>query len=208
LGLVLASAVTASSSAWALDLDSAFSELEQAYPGADGGITMTGADVRVILERVVPDLEKYMQDIVNHIDSLDVKRGAGRMLVNVAFETPFALKIADRDKAKRGQIHAVKISRKAHFEISMRRQIIRIDRIKGVSIKIKLPVVPEGVWPRTLVLDADTEDLRISAHALAGSLRVVAKANVRERKFTGVDWASTIARNWALILGALIFIPH
>src|SRR5258708_3478225 len=87
LGIVLSSAFVAAPHARADELDVVYGALQAEFPGREpGGIVMSGTDVRVILARVVPDIGKYMQAIVNHLDSLDVKKGKGRMLVDVVFE--------------------------------------------------------------------------------------------------------------------------
>ncbi|MBI3558383.1 MAG: hypothetical protein HY074_19110 [Deltaproteobacteria bacterium] len=187
--------------------DAAFSTAQGVFPGRNvNEMVLPGTDVRIILARFIPDLDSYMQELVNRLDSLQITRGDGKMLVD-AWLAGDGIRFSLRDAkgSKTGQPYAVDLSRHLHFEISMKRDSITLGKIRGFTVQVKLPVVPDGVTPRKLRLDTSTETLTISAGAVKGLVEVVGKADVRAKKLTGVDWLATILKNAPLLLGLLLF---
>ncbi len=185
----------------------AFSAMQGVFPGrGENEILLPGSDVRVILARFVPELDKYMQELVDRLDSIAVTRGKGKMLVDVwLLSDSVRFSLRDVKKSKSGQPYAVDLTRHLHLEISMKRDSVTLDKIRGLTIQIKLPVVPDGVTPRKVRLDTSNETLTISAGAIKGLIEVVARADVRARKLNGVDWLATILKNAPLLLGLLFF---
>jgi hypothetical protein len=174
-----------------------WSALESAFPGREENqITVPGSDARVILGKIIPDIDKYFQILIDNLDSIDMRQGEGKMIIDIQLALDsLTYTLADSEKLKRGQPYAVRLDKRAHFEVSMRKDSIIIDRIRGFTILMKLPFLPDSVYPKKLELDTAKETLLIGAKALGGYASVVATADVRARTFKGVDWTKTILKN-------------
>ncbi|MBI3541658.1 MAG: hypothetical protein HY075_00065 [Deltaproteobacteria bacterium] len=185
-----------------------FTTLQSLFEGRDENeLYLPGADVKVILGKIIPDLDQYMQEIVDRLETILITRKDGKMLVDVWLtpEDGVTFKLRDEKTAKTGQPYAVSLARHTHFEVSMQRDSATLDRIQGFTAMVKLPIVPDGVTPKKVVLDTSREKLTISASAIKGLVNVVGTADVRARKFTGVDWLATMMKNAPLLLGVLLF---
>lgn len=180
------------------------------FPGrTQNELVVPGGDVRVILQRVLPGIDKYMGTLIDNLETMVVTRNNGKLGVDV-WLTPgngLEFKLRDRAGSKTGQPYAVKLRQHAHLNISSLRDSITIDDIQGISAMIKLPIVPDGVSPRKLYLDTSTETLTITAKAIGGTIGVIATADVRSRQFKGVDWVATMFKNLPLLLGLFLFSP-
>ena len=183
-----------------------FTTVQGVFPGRDENeIMLPGSDVRVILAKFIPEIDNYMQELVDRLDSLQITRAKGRMLVDVWLTSTSRFALRSVKKAKTGQPYSVDLGRHLHFEISMARESITLGKVRGLTVQIKLPVVPDGVTVRKVRLDTSTEQITITAGAIHDLIGVVGKANVRARKFSGVDWLATIFKNAPLLLGFLFF---
>lgn len=162
-------------------------------------VQIPGEDVRAILGRVIPDIDYYFQTVIDHLDSITVDRSDGKMKVDVLLvQKKLVVPIRPKRQAKRGQPYEIRLKRKLHFEISMHKDWLFIEKISGIKLLVKLPIVPDGVYPRSLVFDSNTETLRINAGVVGGAVRLVVKIDVRSRRFKGIDWPSTIIKNLSL----------
>lgn len=186
----------------------AWQTLYTIFPGRNRNeLTVPGGDVRVILSRVIPGIDKYMGMLIDNLETMVVTRRDGKLSTDVWFVPAGGLSFDIREEkgSKTGQPYAVKLKQHVHLDISARRDSITIDGIRGITTYIKLPIVPDGVAPSKLYLDTSTETLTISAKAISGTVSVIAKADVRSREFKGVDWFATMFKNLPLILSLLFF---
>jgi hypothetical protein len=187
--------------------DELWDTLQALFPGASTSeILMPGRDVRVILEKVIPDFNKYMAVLVDHLDTFAVTRENGHMALDVRLlDGGMNFSLKPKKSAKTGQPYAVDLEQNMHADISMRRDSIVINDIAGITVQVKIPILPDAVHPRELKLDAATEKLKITAAAVKDYIEVVGTANVRAKHFDGVDWMETLSRNFPLLLSLLVF---
>ncbi|MEW6056311.1 MAG: hypothetical protein AB1540_06825 [Bdellovibrionota bacterium] len=175
-------------------------------PGDETPSMLPGKEVRVLLSKVIPDIDRYLAILVEHVEDLKITPVKGRTRVELfLFPQSFTIELQPESEAKEGQIYEVRLKQKTSFELSMHRDSLIIDRIQGFTAHLNLPVVPDGVSLRKLRLDTSTEMLTIWASAVGGTVRVVAKADVRMRRFEGVDWVHTLLRNFPLFMGGAVF---
>lgn len=180
------------------------------FPGrTTDELVLPGTDVRIILSRVIPGIDKYLQTLIDNLETMVVTRRNGRLVADVWLTDSKGMRfdLQKESDSKTGQAYAVKVKSHIHFEIFSKRDSITIDSVKGVTVMVKLPVVPDGVVPTKLYLDTGSETLTVSAKAVSGIVKVVGKADIRARKFTGIDWGATLFKNAPLILGILLFSP-
>lgn len=165
-----------------------------------------GADVRVILSGIVPGLDQYMQLVVDNLDLLEIKREKGKVVVDVRLITKkldFALR--EKKAADNGQVYKVRFYQYLHFEISMKKENVFIEKIDGLRISVKLPFLPDGVFPRGLFVNNQGKFLTLHAEAIGKLVDVVAGADMKAGEFSGIEWFKTLMMNLPKILGSLFF---
>lgn len=180
------------------------------FPGrGPNELILPGTDVRIILSRVIPGIDKYLQTLIDQLETMVITRRNGRLVLDVWLTAAKGVRfdfLKERD-AKTGQPYAVKVRQHVHLEVFSRRDSVTIDSVKGVVVMVKLPIAPDGIAPTKFFLDTASETLTVSANALSGIIKVVGTADIRARKFTGIDWIATIIKNGPLIFGVLLFSP-
>lgn len=187
-----------------------FSAIQEFFPGNDAGqLSVPGADVRDILAKVIPDFDRYLQELVEDIDKIVLTQKKGRLVADLwLIPSEATFELIEKKKAKTGELYSVSLARNVHVEMLMRKDSITLEKISGITARVKLPVVPHGIYPLKVRLDTQDETLTIHAGVIGGLFEVIGKADVRTRKFSGVDWIGTILKNAPLLFKLIFFWRH
>jgi len=170
------------------------------------GLAVPGADVRVILSRIIPGLDQYMQLVVDNLDLLEIKRGQGKIVVDAKLITTkldFALR--EKKATRNGQVYKVRFYKHLHFEISMKKENVYLEKIEGLRVSVKLPIIPDGVFPRGLFVNNAAKTMTLHAEAIGKLVDVIATADLKGGNFKGIEWLKSLAMNLPRILKAFLF---
>jgi hypothetical protein len=192
--------------AHAANSDELWARTLELFPGHEGqdAIVMPGGELKVILSKVVPDIDRYLDDLIESVDTIAITHDAGRINVDLWLDPKeFNFKIREKKKAEYGQVYGAKLNHHLHFDISASRDSISIHKIDGLVIYTKLPLLPDSVYPKGVKLDTATEMIILTAKALG--ITVIGKADARDHKFLGMDWLETLMINWSLFLSLFSF---
>ncbi len=94
------------------------------------------------------------------------------------------------------------------FHLAVRRDTLRITDIEGIVLMVRIPVLPDGIYPTELFLDSSRENIDISALAVNGHLALEGSVNVRSRQFNGINWKKTLKKNWKLVFSVFRFLRY
>ncbi|MGE4233344.1 MAG: hypothetical protein AB7F43_08450 [Bacteriovoracia bacterium] len=213
--------------------------IKQAQPDSDqleqpshtlGGIddrqtffTVDGDDAKDVLLKQYPELNRYLQKIIDHIESLKITRAptkkfkrkqnsgnsqtpAEGMTIDVWLDQPtLPIDFKSASEVSYLQPYAVDLDQHLRIQIVMHGDKIYLEKIEGIRILVKIPIIPDSFYPKKLMLDLTHEVLYMSAGILGDWITIVAKADVKGQKFDGVDWGATLFKNWPVMLGLLVF---
>lgn len=175
-------------------IDSSAVSPNSSGPGTENP-AIPGWEFRTVLARLIPNVDFFIEELVDHVDNVTVSHDKGKMVVDIRLAAPVVTaRLDDKDSQKVAakQIYGVRFMRDIHFEISAVESNISIAKIKGVAVLVNLPFFPDAIYPKRVRFETSTQMLKIWVRVAGGTASVDAKFDLGMKKYVGVDWISSI----------------
>ncbi len=150
-------------------------------------------DLKILLQKFIPNIDEYFPEFINHMDEIRVDREDAKVKVKVLFSVDsLEFRVKEESKSKNGEFYAVSFEKETGLEFYVNEDSIWIDNIQGIVGKVKIPVLPNAVRVKKLRLETSNETLFVYATFVGGAVNVVLKIDIRNRKVIGIDFPKTI----------------
>lgn len=164
--------------------------------GADR-MAIGGADFKTAISGGMPGLDEYLHQVLEHVESLEVSMQDGRIVLEVVLddEKGLTLSLRNEEDAKTGQLYSLVFSQNMRLELRSFKDNVYVEKISGIKAMVKIPVLPDAIFFESVEINGSDQILTIRASTLWKMVHVIAKLDLKNKEFTGIDWWDTIFKN-------------
>ncbi len=159
-------------------------------------IQLFGAEVRGVLNKSLPDLNEYLQILIDFLDDLKIEKKEKMLTFRARLSVPrLTVTLLDPEKAKKGQLYIMDFQRELKFDVELRQDSVVFKNFSGMDFFVNLPYMTDRIVPSQIHVSAVTRKLVAAAWVFGEMYLAVARVDLRAKKYEGVDWWATIALN-------------
>jgi hypothetical protein len=163
-------------------------------------IWIDGDAIRAYLYSLGDISDPAIAPLLSNIMGARLTRKPYGLDVELHFTGNLSLPLKNPEDAKQGDLYRIDVPAVLYFEMRMKDGFVTLSSLSSsiksrLRLKIKLRMVPDSVYLMGGTLDLVDGKLVVEAGVFSGSVIVVAKADLLEKRFDGVSFWGTVMAN-------------